>query len=190
MKFGKQLQFIAVKEWFDKYIPYNEYKKLIKQLQFRLQETKEMASTEEEVENVIDKCVDDFLNKVTQSINHATSFYLEEYLEVQSQIESVKMDLNEALENQEITEEVEKNLRNKVFTQMLTVYELRTFLEVNKTGGQKIVKKFAKQLKLPYVVDQYAETETELFGNLPIIRHLVRELEDLYVTVVSDVSPS
>lgn len=190
MKFGKQLQFIAVKEWFDKYIPYNDYKKLIKQLQFRLQETREMASTEEEVENVIDKCVDDFLNKVNDSISNATSFYLEEYLEVQSQIESIKMDLNEAIENENCTEEVEKNLRNKVFTQMLTVYELRTFLEVNKTGGQKIVKKFAKQLKLPYVTDQYAETEVELFGNLPIIRHLVRELEDLYVTVVREISPS
>lgn len=190
MKFGKQLRFIAVKQWFDKYIPYSELKKKIKQIMFQLSETREIGATEEEIQDLRQKCIIELFNAVNDAISNATSFYLEEYLEVQSQTESIKMDVDELLENPGETFENpgQKSLKNRVFGQMLTVYELRTFLEVNRTGGQKIIKKFAKQLNYPELVDQYAETENEIFQNLPAIRDLVRELEDLYVTVVREFS--
>ena len=189
MKFGRQLRFIAVKQWFEKYLQYWDYKKQIKQLVYMLQETKEMSGSQLEYDLLRNKSVDNFLNKLHDNISRITSFYLEQYLEVQSQIESIKMDLDEALESKDESIEVEKNLKKRIYGQMLTVYELRTFLEVNRTAGQKVIKKFAKQLNLPEVVEQYQQTDADIFSNLPLISNVIHELEDLHVTVVRQLAP-
>ena len=47
MKFGKQIRFVAVKQWYDHYIPYHDLKKMIKQMLFRIQETCEITSNDD-----------------------------------------------------------------------------------------------------------------------------------------------
>lgn len=188
MKFGKQLRFIAVKAWFDKYIPYSDYKKIINQDYAKLQNLKDVGpASEEEIAALQVNLADEFYNLVANSIHTATGFYLEEYLEVQGQIESLRCDLEDIVESDNCSEEAKNKLRNKVFGEMLTVYELRTFLKVNRTGGQKIIKKYAKKLDNPKIINKYAETESEIFSNLPHTRNLIRDIEDLFVDVIRSI---
>ncbi|OHT14819.1 Sodium:sulfate symporter transmembrane region family protein [Tritrichomonas foetus] len=183
MKFGKQIRFVAVKQWYEHYIPYKQLKKKIKQELFRVQETEDITANENEIENIRKECIESFINTVHGHINHVTSFFIDRYLELETQINSLTMDIEETIENGEKSEELEKDFHKKIYSLMLELYEMRTFIELNKTGGQKIIKKFARHFEAPSVRVEYMDTQAELFENLPQVNKLMRELEDLFVQV-------
>ena len=69
----------------------------------------------------------------------------------------------------------------------MTCYELRTFLEINKTAGRKLVKKIRRQLGQTDFVEEYDSMQNELFRNMPIIDVLIKELEDQYVRTIREI---
>ena len=181
MKFGKQIRFVAVKQWYDHYIPYHDLKKMIKQMLFRIQETCEITSNDNEINNVRKECIQTFQNTVIEHINRITAFYIDTYLEIETQINSVAMDVEDFLDTHEKSEDQAKLFHQKIYGTMMELYELRAFIEVNKTGSHKIMKKFAKHFEAPEVLTDFTEAQIDLFDNLPPINKLMRELENLYV---------
>ena len=188
MKFGKQLRFVAVKQWYDEYLPYKNFKKMIKQFLAQIEETIELTDTQDDIENFKKTCIEKFMSALKESISRITAFYTQHYIELENNVEQIRVDVEEQIETGERSAEIEKTFHKRLYGEMLTLYELRTFLEVNKTGAQKIVKKFAKLLQMPELKENFAEVENELFGSLPPTEHLMSELEDYYVLVKRNIS--
>ncbi|KAH0790127.1 Sodium:sulfate symporter transmembrane region family protein [Histomonas meleagridis] len=188
MKFGKQLRFVAVKQWYDRYIPYKDLKKMIKQFISLIEETTDISPTD--VENLKNTCNEKFISALRESISQIATFYSQQYEEIEKSIDEIRADLDDQLESDERSEEAEKSFHKRIYGEMLTVYELRTFLEVNKTGGEKIVKKFARLLSQPEFREEYLSIENEIFGSLSDISILISQLEDLFVTMKRRVSPN
>ena len=190
MKFGKQIRFVAVKAWYEHYIPYKKLKQEVKRYLLRIQETRELGASDEEVAQVRATAIEEFTTHVHQTINQIIAFYVDRYCEKETEIGGLKMDMEDELETGVKSEEAEKQFHKRIYGLMLELYELRTYLEVNRTGGQKIIKKFARLFQSPETKAEYANTEHELFNNLPEISKLVRELEDAFVTVRREISPN
>lgn len=189
MKFGKQIRFVAVKQWYDHYFPYKELKKLIKQYLFRIQETSELVTNPEELEETRKRCVDEFLASVNENVNHVVTFFVEQYLEIENSTQGIKLDLDDYLDSGiGRDEDTDKRFHKRIYGEMLTLYELRTFLEVNRTGAQKIIKKFARLFQMPQVKLDYESADQEIFSNLPSINDLMRSLEDLFVTIKREIA--
>jgi hypothetical protein len=83
----------------------------------------------------------------------------------------VRFDLDELVQAGERSEESEKALHKRIYGFMLDLYELRTFLAVNRTGGQKIVKKLSRLLEAPEARAEYSGIEHEFCVHLPDIVH-------------------
>ncbi|OHT10703.1 Sodium:sulfate symporter transmembrane region family protein [Tritrichomonas foetus] len=188
MKFGRQIRFVAAKQWYDHYIPYNELKGTIKQLLFRIQETCEITANDNEIINVRKECIESFQNTVINHINRIIAFYIDTYLELETKINAITMDIEDFLETKERSDEADKSFHTRIYSLMFEIYELRTFLEVNKTGSQKIMKKFAKHVEERNLYQEFLETQREYFDNLPAVNKLMRELEDLFVMVKRNIS--
>ena len=188
MKFSKQIRFVAVKAWFDHYINFKAFKKLISQGKARLEEARDNGATEEEIAEMRDNFVDEFAHKLYKAMNGVTSFYASNYLDCQKQIDDIGIDIHEHLEFSGRDAEAERAFLKRVFSITLTAYELRTFLEINRTAGKKIVKKLVKKIGFTEFAQDFEQMETELFRNLPEIENLLKLLEDQYVTIRRDIS--
>ena len=187
MKFSKQIRFVAVKAWYDHYINFKAFKKLISQGRARLEEARDNGATEEEIEEMRANFIEEFSHKLYKSMNGVTSFYTENYIDCQKQIDDIGIDLHEHTEFSGRDAEAERAFLKRVFSITLTVYELRTFLEINRTAGKKIVKKLLKQIGGADFAQDYETMQTELFRNLPEIETLLKLLEDQYVTIRRDI---
>jgi anion transporter len=189
MKFGKQVRFVCVKGWSDSYIPYKELKRLVKHYVHSLAESRNASTPEEDLLEIRKSVMHEFLAIVRGHLTRIASFYLEHYLEKDCEIQSIHFELEDACVNEDPSEQSEKAFHKRIYSAMLGLYELRTFLEVNRTGGRKIVKKFSKLFQAPEAKVEYEVVEKECFGHLPDIVHLMRSLEDSLVTVKRRISP-
>lgn len=183
MKFGKQIRFVAVKQWYGHYIPYKDLKRMIKQFFFRCEETEEIAGSQLEKEAVRQQCIQDFVIAVEELVRSVVEFYVSQYQEVEISLDSIQQDLDDLCESDELADEACYKIHKMIYGQLLTLYELRTFLEVNRTGARKIMKKCAKVLRAPEVRENYQLTDAEIFGCLPTVQELVKRLETMYVVL-------
>ncbi|EAY07428.1 Sodium:sulfate symporter transmembrane region family protein [Trichomonas vaginalis G3] len=188
MKFGKQIRFVAVKAWYDKYVDYKKLKKVIAQGRENLFEAHDNGALMAEVETMKETFLQEFFKKLYKDLNVVTSFYSNEYVECQKLIDEINIDIKEHVEFSNRDEDTQKSFLKRVFGITLEVYELRTFLEVNRTAGQKIVKKIKKNFGNSHWAEDFIINEADIFLNLPEIRNLINELEDQYITVVREIS--
>lgn len=187
MKFGKQLRFVAVKNWFEHYVNYKYFKKEISVLRARLEEVHENGATDEEVIAIKQQFMEDFSLKLFKELNSVTGFFTSQYVSYQNELKEVDTDLKDYLAFSGRDDDVQRSFTKRISGITLKLYELRTFLEINKTAGAKIVKKVTKNIGSNHLNDDYASIEAQIFGNLPSIEDLLKELEELYVIVRRDV---
>jgi phosphate transporter len=187
MKFSKQIRFVAVKAWYDHYINFKAFKKMIIQGAARLTEAHDNGATEEEINELRANFVEEFSHKLYKALNGVTSFYASNYVDMQKEIDDISIDINEHAEYSARNTDAERSFTKRVFGATLTAYELRTFLEINKTAGRKIVKKLSRIIGCDDFREEYQAMQTELFRNLPEIENLLNILEDQYVTIHRDI---
>lgn len=187
MKFSKQIRFVAVKAWYDHYINFKAFKKMITQGSARLSEARDNGATEEEINELRDNFVEEFSHKLYKALNGVTAFYASNYVDLQKEIDDIGIDINDHAEYSGRNSDAERSFTKRVFGVTLTAYELRTFLEINKTAGRKIVKKLNRIIGSNGFQEEYQSMQTELFRNLPEVENLLKILEDQYVTIRRDI---
>ena len=183
MKFGKQIRFVAVKQWYSYYIPYKDLKRMIKQFFFRCEETEDIAGSQLEKATVRQKCIQDFVIAVEELVRSVVDFYISKYQESELAIDAIRQELDDQLESDSHSDESKHAIHKMIYGELMTLYELRTFLEVNRTGARKIMKKCAKVFKAPDVRENYQFTDKEMFGCLPVVQDLVKQIEGMYVVL-------
>lgn len=190
MKFGKQLRFVAVKAWYDKYVDYKRFKKEVTSGRERLEEAYDNGALKAEIETKKEAFLEDFFKLLYKSLNVVTSFYSSKYVEFQELIDEIFLDIDVHMELSEPSEESKKSFLKRVYGITLEAYELRTFLEVNRTAAQKIVKKVKKNFGNSVFTEAFFINEADIFVNLPDINSIIKQLEDQYVKTLRDISPT
>ena len=187
MKFGKQMSYVAVKAWFDNYINFKSFKKLLAKGKKRVEEGKENGLSEQEIESIRSVFIEEFAHKLYKAINNTTRFYTMKYTELQEKIDDITVDMHEHNEYSERSNAAQKSFIKRILALTMTCYELRTFLEINKTAGRKLVKKIRRQFGETDFVEEYDTMQNELFRNMPVIDVLIKELEDQYVRTIREI---
>jgi hypothetical protein len=121
----------------------------VKHYVHRIHETREVAISEAEVHAMRESSIQEFVGTVRGHIEPITAFYVEHYPELDGEIHQVRFDLDELMQAGERSEESEKAFHKRIYGFMLDLYELRTFLAVSRTGGQKITKEFSLLFEAP-----------------------------------------
>ena len=184
MKFGKQLRFIAVKQWDKYYIQYKQYKKLIKQNKIAYSEAVQNNASTEDLKNLKKDFVRLFFQTLSDNVDSGINFYREQLKIIEQKIDNISDELWTELEKGEIVNDDKAvSFHRGIFVLVLNVYELRSFIEINKTATHNINKKFIKILDVRESLDELKPLETEKFENQPSIEEDLKRLEELYIIV-------
>lgn len=188
MKFGKQIRFVAVKSWYDKYVEYKKFKVAVTNGRERMLEAHENGALDSELDTMKEEFLENIFKLIYKSLNSVTSFYTTEYVKFQELINEIEDDIDVHLQFSQRDEESKKSFIKRVFGITIEAYELRTFLEINRTAGQKIVKKINKNFGTSHLSQEFIINEADIFVNLPDMQNIVEQLENLYSKILREIS--
>ncbi|KAH0790318.1 Sodium:sulfate symporter transmembrane region family protein [Histomonas meleagridis] len=192
MKFGKQLRFVAVKAWFPHYIQYKQFKKMIKSFATRLNEAHEQNQSESDIQKLKDECYANFKEALINNINDCLQFFSSLVAEATERIEKLSTEIEHTIEDQEEEskdEETATSFHKQVFVAVLNLYEIRSFLSINKTGTFCIAKKFRKKMQDERAVEEFDTIREDAFDHQPTIDAQMSQLEELYIKVKREINP-
>ncbi|KAI9319000.1 Sodium:sulfate symporter transmembrane region-domain-containing protein [Dichotomocladium elegans] len=164
MKFSHQLQFNAVPDWTEYYVPYSNLKKLVYSIErSKVLQTQEPMDEETPNENTAllnasYKPDDDrFISALDLSLDRITGFYSAKETELYGAMESLLDDLEaqkgevrskpprqEAAASSAQQQPLAKDLQRHAVDLFVQLSELKSFVSLNATAFQKILKKYDK----------------------------------------------
>ncbi|EAX86965.1 hypothetical protein TVAG_245570 [Trichomonas vaginalis G3] len=115
MKFGKQIRFVAVKSWYDKYVEYKKFKVAVTNGRERMLEAHENGALDSELDTMKEEFLENIFKLIYKSLNSVTSFYTTEYVKFQELINEIEDDIDVHLPFSQRDEESKKSFIKRVF---------------------------------------------------------------------------
>ncbi|EOO00443.1 putative spx domain-containing protein [Phaeoacremonium minimum UCRPA7] len=206
MKFSHSIQFNAVPDWSSHYIAYSNLKKLIYQLEKSVHQTvgtdaeSRPLIQNEEPEAVFKRALDVELEKID-------SFYHVKEKELTEEIDNLLRDVG-AFEN-ELTRSLRRfstgyddyaeqavlfssgiMLKKRIISLYVQLCELKSYVQLNRTGFRKVLKKFDKIVDRKYrqvYMEKYVDTaypfQKDTIRN---VEEYIEKVEKAYTEIVTD----
>lgn len=181
MKFGKQLRFVLVKEWKNSYINYKKFKQDIKTFSYSFNQLKNTEISDEQIEEERNKIIKELTHNLYKQLNVATSFYISEYLAIESKILSLSEEIKHFIDSGETDDSTQRSINKRIFKLTLDCYELRNFIEMNRAAGKKLNKKIRKNFGENIHIADYESIDHQMFDCMPATDLLTINLETEYV---------
>lgn len=149
-----------------------------------LKEATEKGTTIEEINTIKGQFFADFHKSLSENVDDCVRFYGEQIQVIKNKIDNLTSNIYSELENGNPENDDPAILfHKKLFILLLSIYEIRSFLEINKTATHNIIKKFAKKLNFSSCVEQLAPLELECFEGLPTIEEDLIRVEELFLLI-------
>jgi len=149
-----------------------------------IEEAAQNSATTEEIQNRKEEFLRVFKQVLSDNVDSSIRFYREQIQLIKEKIDNLTADLQAELETGvHDNDDVAISLHKKVFVLVLSIYEIRSFIEINKTATHNIIKKFVKKIDYRECLDQLKPLEAERFEGQPTIEEDLSRLEELFLLI-------
>ncbi|CAO3614435.1 unnamed protein product [Cunninghamella echinulata] len=199
MKFSYSLKFNAIPDWFDKYLSYDDLKKLIFDLE--KEKVKEWQDAEKGLSTKNDDLENTFINALDQQLEKILEFYTTTESEIYTQLDLFN---SEHHQSSSLRESIDSNsiyppqqdmdqlttLQHQLIQLFISLVDLQSYIELNRIAFDKILKKYDKllngNLRETYMNQIVLESRPFLSSTIAALHQQIEIIESYYAHYFCD----